>query len=139
MNNNIFNSKNTKLILAMAVVLSVIYWAQPYISDFTNSDKTTTPLPNLDPHATLPSVDQSQPTSAQNLPAGADPFKAHIEKNGLAGQTSSNAKSPASNANNATATASSTNSSSPGADPFKAFMDQQKKQSKDAGISPFGK
>jgi hypothetical protein len=28
---------------------------------------------------------------------------------------------------------------SSGSDPFKAFLEEQKKQTKDAGISPFGK
>ena len=39
MSNQSMKSSNAKLIVAMAVVLSMIYLAQPYISDMTNSEK----------------------------------------------------------------------------------------------------
>jgi hypothetical protein len=135
MSNQSMKSSNAKLILAMAVVLSMIYLAQPYISDMTSSEKTSAPTPNLAPHASPPSAEQSQSTSVQDLPAGTDPFKAHIEKNGLSGNTNLSTKS----ATSANTSAPSTNTASPGTDPFKGFLDQQKKQSKDAGVSPFGK
>jgi type III secretory pathway component EscR len=53
------------------------------------------------------------------------------------------ASNPASNlqsnvgSTNNSGNANSANQS--GADPFKAFLDKQKQQSKEAGVSPFGK
>jgi len=62
---------------------------------------------------------------------GADPFKAHLEKNGA---------SPAPLAKPSTATQSNSTSPHPaGADPFKAFLEQQKQLGKEVGVSPFGK
>jgi len=74
------------------------------------------------------------------LKPGADPFKAHIEKNGLAPNfspvQSSNSQNNAASASNSLNTNAANQA---GADPFKAFLEKQKQQSKDAGISPFGK
>ena len=79
------------------------------------------------------------PTEPARMP-GADPFKAHIEKNGLA---PSSATSPSMNAqNNAGSTNTTSNANAvnqAGTDPFKAFLEKQKQASKDAGVSPFGK
>ena len=86
---------------------------------------------------------ESKQTATPTVPAlmpGVDPFKAHIEKNGLAPSPSPN---PALNSPNKGArenNALRTNSANQtGADPFKAFLEKQKQESKDAGISPFGK
>jgi len=86
---------------------------------------------------------ESKQTATPTVPAlmpGVDPFKAHIEKNGLSPATVTNS---ASNSQNTSAgfinSPAGSTVTQPGADPFKAFLDKQKQQSKDAGVSPFGK
>ena len=83
---------------------------------------------------TIESTQTATPTVPASMP-GADPFKAHIEKNGLA-PSAGNAASPNAANNNA---ANNSVTHQAGADPFKAFLEKQKQDSKAAGISPFGK
>jgi len=136
MSNHTVLSKNTKLTLAMVVALAFIYAVQPYISEFIGSEKKTAPDQKSEPSATLPAPPQAEATSDQSLTPGADPFKAHIEKNGplenkaAASTTSKPSTNPM---------LPSGNTVSSGTDPFKAFLEEQKKPPKEAGISPFGK
>ena len=122
---NMKNSSNAKLALLMAAALFLVWLVQPTISERLGNVKNTGSVP---PTEVKLSPTESQQTQVPTVPAampGADPFKAHIEKNGLA-PSAGNAASP--NAANQGA-----------ADPFKAFLDKQKQDSKAAGISPFGK
>jgi hypothetical protein len=129
-------SKNTKLTLAMVVALACIYAVQPYISEFIGSEKKTSPEQKSEPNATLPAAPQTETTPVPSLIPGTDPFKAHIEKNSTSGNKSS-ASAPLKPSTLPTLPSGNTVSS--GSDPFKAFLDEQKKQSKEAGVSPFGK
>ena len=124
------NSGNAKLALLMAAALFLVWLVQPTISERLGNVKNTSSVP---PTEVKLSPTESTPTQVPTVPAampGADPFKAHIEKNGLA-PGAGNAASPNAVNNNAAHQA--------GADPFKAFLDKQKQDSKAAGISPFGK
>ena len=127
---NMKNSSNAKLALLMAAALFLVWLVQPTISERLGNVKNTGSVP---PTEVKLSPTESQQTQVPTVPAampGADPFKAHIEKNGLA-PGAGNAASPNAANNNAAHQA--------GADPFKAFLDKQKQDSKAAGISPFGK
>ena len=127
---NMKNSSNAKLALLMAAALFLVWLVQPTISERLGNDKNTGSVP---PTEVKLSPAESQQTQVPTVPAampGADPFKAHIEKNGLA-PGAGNAASPNAANNNAAHQA--------GADPFKAFLEKQKQDSKAAGISPFGK
>ena len=122
---NMKNSSNAKLALLMAAALFLVWLVQPTISERLGNVKNTGSVP---PTEVKLSPTESQQTQVPTVPAampGADPFKAHIEKNGLA-PGAGNAASP-----NAAHQA--------GADPFKAFLEKPKQDSKAAGISPFGK
>ena len=127
---NMKNSSNAKLALLMAAALFLVWLVQPTISERLGNVKNTGSVP---PTEVKLSPTESPQTQVPTVPAampGADPFKAHIEKNGLA---------PISN-NSASANAVSNNApQQAGADPFKAFLEKQKQDSKAAGISPFGK
>ena len=136
MSNQTVLSKNTKLTLAMVVALAFIYAVQPYISEFIGSEKKTVPEQKSEPNATLPAAPQTETTPVPSLVPSTDPFKAHIEKNGTSGNKAS-ASAPLKPSTNPTLPSGNTVSS--GTDPFKAFLDEQKKQSKEAGVSPFGK
>jgi hypothetical protein len=136
MSNQTVLSKNTKLTLAMVVALAFIYAVQPYISEFIGSEKKTVPEQKSEPNATLPAAPQIETTPVPSLVPSTDPFKAHIEKNGTSGNKAS-ASAPLKPSTNPTLPSGNTVSS--GTDPFKAFLDEQKKQSKEAGVSPFGK
>ena len=120
----------------MLAALAFIYVAQPYISEFRGSEKNKAPDQKSEPSANLPAPPQTQATSVQSLTPGADPFKAHIEKNRPLENKASASTTPNPNTN---PTLPSGNTVSSGSDPFKAFLEEQKKQTKDAGISPFGK
>jgi hypothetical protein len=127
---NMKNSSNAKLALLMAAALFLVWLVQPTISERLGNVKNTGSVP---PTEVKLSPTESQQTQVPTVPAampGADPFKAHIEKNGLA-PGAGNAASPNAANNNAAHQA--------GADPFKAFLEKQKQDSKAAGISPFGK
>ena len=129
------NSGNAKLALLMAAALFLVWLVQPTISERLGNDKNTGSVP---PTEVKLSPAESQQTQVPTVPAampGADPFKAHIEKNGLA-PGAGNAASPNAANNNA---ANNSVSHQAGADPFKAFLEKQKQDSKAAGISPFGK
>ena len=132
---NMKNSSNAKLALLMAAALFLVWLVQPTISERLGNDKNTGSVP---PTEVKLSPAESQQTQVPTVPAampGADPFKAHIEKNGLA-PGAGNAASPNAANNNA---ANNSVSHQAGADPFKAFLEKQKQDSKAAGISPFGK
>ena len=132
---NMKNSGNAKLALLMAAALFLIWLVQPTISERLGNVKNTGSVP---PTEVKLSPTESPPTQVPTVPAampGADPFKAHIEKNGLA-PGAGNAASP--NAANHNAANNSVTHQA-GADPFKAFLEKQKQDSKAAGISPFGK
>ena len=118
----------------MLAALAFIYVAQPYVSEFRGSEKNKAPDQKSEPSANLPAPPQTQATSVQSLTPGADPFKAHVEKN----RPLEN-KAAASTIPNTNPKLPSGNTVSSGSDPFKAFLEEQKKQTKDAGISPFGK
>ena len=136
MSNKHVISKNVKLTLVMLAALAFIYVAQPYISEFRGSEKNKAPDQKSEPSANLPAPPQTQATSVQSLTPGADPFKAHIEKNRPLENKAAASTTPNPNTN---PTLPSGNTVSSGSDPFKAFLEEQKKQTKDAGISPFGK
>ena len=136
MSNKQVLSTNTKLTLIMLAALAFIYVAQPYVSEFIGSEKNKAPDQKLEPSANLPAPPQTEATPVQSLTPGADPFKAHIEKNGTSGNKAS-ASTPLKPSANPTLPSGNTVSS--GTDPFKVFLDEQKKQSKEAGASPFGK
>ena len=132
---NMKNSSNAKLALLMAAALFLVWLVQPTISERLGNDKNTGSVP---PTEVKLSPAESQQTQVPTVPAampGADPFKAHIEKNGLA-PGAGNAASPNAANNNA---ANNSVAHQAGADPFKAFLEKQKQDSKAAGISPFGK
>ena len=119
------NSSNAKLALLMVAALFLVWLVQPTISERLGNVKNTGSVP---PTEVKLSPTESQQTQVPTVPAampGADPFKAHIEKNGLAPS--------AGNADNHNATHQA------GTDPFKAFLEKQKQDSKAAGVSPFGK
>jgi hypothetical protein len=119
------------LALIMVVALGLIWLLQPTFSGWLGETKTTPAAPQIEsnPNRTESKSNASPKASAPT--PGVDPFKAHIEKNGL---------SPVPLANPSASTPSSSTGVKPvGADPFKAFLEQQKQQNKDAGISPFGK
>ena len=129
------NSSNAKLALLMAAALFLVWLVQPTISERLGNVKNTG---SVRPTEVKLSPTESQQTQVPTVPAampGADPFKAHIEKNGLA-PGAGNAASPNAANNNA---ANNSVSHQAGADPFKAFLEKQKQDSKAAGISPFGK
>ena len=129
------NSSNAKLALLMAAALFLVWLVQPTISERLGNVKNTGSVP---PTEVKLSPTESQQTQVPTVPAampGADPFKAHIEKNGLA-PGAGNAASPHAANNNA---ANNSFTHQAGADPFKAFLEKQKQDSKAAGISPFGK
>ena len=129
------NSGNAKLALLMAAALFLVWLVQPTISERLGIVKNTGSVP---PTEVKLSPTESQQTQVPTVPAampGADPFKAHIEKNGLA-PGAGNAASPNAANNNA---ANNSVTHQAGADPFKAFLEKQKQDSKAAGISPFGK
>jgi hypothetical protein len=137
---NIKHSGNAKLALIMAIALFLIWLVQPTLSEWLGKDKNAAVLPTTEvTQTTIESTQTATPTVPASMP-GADPFKAHIEKNGLAPSPSPNpaVNSPNNGAreNNALRTNSANQT---GADPFKAFLEKQKQESKDAGISPFGK
>ena len=113
----------------------LVWLVQPTISELLGNVKNTGSVP---PTEVKLSPAESTPTQVPTIPAsmpGADPFKAHIEKNGLA-PGAGNAASPNAANNNA---ANNSVTHQAGADPFKAFLEKQKQDSKAAGISPFGK
>ena len=122
-------SHQIKLALVLMGVLLLIWIIQPYVSAFLGSDQNLNSnkgLYKIENQAERPLID----TPAYNtipLP-GVDPFKAHIEKNGFSNQTLEQ---------NSASTAIKPADS--GADPFKDFLEQQKRQSKEAGVSPFGR
>jgi hypothetical protein len=136
MSNKHLLSKNVKLTLVMLAALAFIYVAQPYVSEFRGSEKNKAPDQKSEPSANLPAPPQTQATSVQSLTPGADPFKAHIEKNRPLENKAAASTTPNPNTN---PTLPSGNTVSSGSDPFNAFLEEQKKQTKDAGISPFGK
>jgi hypothetical protein len=132
---NMKNSSNAKLALLMAAALFLVWLVQPTISERLGNVKNTGSVP---PTEVKLSPTESPQTQVPTVPAampGADPFKAHIEKNGLA-PGAGNAASPNAANNNA---ANNSFTHQAGADPFKAFLEKQKQDSKAAGISPFGK
>jgi hypothetical protein len=131
MSRSIKELSQTKLALIMVASLALIWLLQPTVSAWLDQDETgsTAPKVELIPNQT-PSTLNGSPTVPAFMP-GEDPFKAHIEKNGL---------SPTPLVKPLASTPSQSTSANPmGVDPFKAFLEQQKQQSKDAGVSPFGK
>mgnify|MGYP000011606525 CR=1 FL=1 len=137
---NIKHSGNAKLALIMAIALFLIWLVQPTLSEWLGKDKNAAvrPTPELS-QTTIESTQTATPTVPASMP-GADPFKAHIEKNGLAPAPVTNSASNSQNTSAGFMNSPAGNPvTQPGADPFKAFLDKQKQQSKDAGVSPFGK
>ena len=129
------NSSNAKLALLMAAALFLVWLVQPTISERLGNVKNTGSVPPTEVKLSPAESPQTQvPTVPASMP-GTDPFKAHIEKNGLA-PGAGNAASPNAANNNAT---NNSVTHQAGADPFKAFLEKQKQDSKAAGISPFGK
>jgi hypothetical protein len=137
---NIKHSGNAKLALIMAIALFLIWLVQPTLSEWLGKDKNAAVLPTPEvTQTTIESTQTATPTVPASMP-GADPFKAHIEKNGLAPSPSPNPAVTFPNNGARENNALRTNSANQtGADPFKAFLEKQKQESKDAGISPFGK
>jgi hypothetical protein len=120
-----------KLALIMVVALGLIWLLQPTFSSWLGETKNTPAARQIESN---PNLTESGSNASPTFPAlmpGVDPFKAHIEKNGLL---------PTPFANPSASTPSNSTSVKPtGTDPFKAFLEQQKQQNKDAGVSPFGK
>lgn len=137
---HIKNSGNVKLALIMAAALFLIWLVQPTISKWLGPGQNSEPIQKTEQNPNLTEPNQVSAPTVPVLMPGADPFKAHIEKNGLAPNLapvqSSNSQNNAASANNSLNTNAANQA---GADPFKAFLEKQKQQSKDAGISPFGK
>jgi hypothetical protein len=137
---HIKNSGNVKLALIMAAALFLIWLVQPTISKWLGPGQNSEPIQKTEQNPNLTEPNQVATPTVPVLMPGADPFKAHIEKNGLAPNLapvqSSNSQNNAASANNSLNTNAANQA---GADPFKAFLEKQKQQSKDAGISPFGK
>jgi hypothetical protein len=137
---HIKNSGNVKLALIMVAALLIIWLVQPTLSEWIGKDKNATLLPKSEAIQNQPDLTQTATPTVPALAPGVDPFKAHIEKNGLASTPVTN---PAPNSQNTAAGFMNSTVGNPAAqpvaDPFKAFLDKQKQQSKDAGISPFGK
>ena len=137
---HIKNSGNVKLALIMAAELFLIWLVQPTISKWLGPGQNSEPIQKTEQNPNLTEPNQVATPTVPVLMPGADPFKAHIEKNGLAPNLapvqSSNSQNNAASANNSLNTNAANQA---GADPFKAFLEKQKQQSKDAGISPFGK
>ena len=136
MSNKHVLSKNVILTLVMLAALAFIYVAQPYVSEFRGSEKNKAPDQKSAPSANLLDPPQTQATSVKSLTPGADPFKAHVEKNRPLENETAASTTPNPNTH---PTLPPGNTVSSGSDPFKAFLEEQKKQTKDAGISPFGK
>ena len=138
--NKVKNSGNAKLALFMVAALFLIWLVQPRLSQWTGPDQNAAPLPKADVNQNQAESKQTATPTVPALMPGVDPFKAHIEKNGLSPATVTNS---ASNSQNTSAgfmnSPAGSTVTQPGADPFKAFLDKQKQQSKDAGVSPFGK
>ena len=138
--NKLKNSGNAKLALFMVAALFLIWLVQPRLSQWTGPDQNAAALPKADVNQKQAESKQTATPTVPALMPGVDPFKAHIEKNGLAPSPSPNPalNSPNNGAreNNALRTNSANQT---GSDPFKAFLEKQKQESKDAGISPFGK
>lgn len=130
---NLKNDGNAKLALIMVAALFLVWLVQPTISERFGKDNHAASVPQAQDKLAPTESTHAPMTTVPTVPAlitGSDPFKAHIEKNGLA---------PSSN-NSASANAVSNNApQQAGADPFKAFLEKQKQDSKAAGISPFGK
>ena len=137
---NIKNSGNAKLALIMATALFLIWLVQPTISEWLGQGQNSVPIQKTEQNSNPTEPHQAATPTVPALMPGADPFKAHIEKNGLATNLApaqlSNSQNNAASANNSLNT-NATNQA--GTDPFKAFLEKQKQQSKDAGISPFGR
>ena len=94
------NSSNAKLALLMAAALFLVWLVQPTISERLGNVKNTG---SVSPTEVKLSPTESPQTQVPTVPAampGADPFKAHIEKNGLA-PGAGNAASPNAANNNA--------------------------------------
>ena len=121
---NIISSDKAKLALTMAGALFLIWLVQPTVTEWLGKDKSADAVSPKEVNLNSPEVSQTPTPTAPSAVPGADPFKAHIEKNGLA----SIPVAPNTTAVNAA-----------GADPFKAFLEKQKQASKDAAVSPFGK
>ena len=137
---HIKNSGNAQLALIMVAALFLIWLVQPTISKWLGPGQNSEPIQKTEQNPNLTEPNQVATPTVPVLMPGADPFKAHIEKNGLAPNLapvqSSNSQNNAASANNSLNTNAANQA---GADPFKAFLEKQKQQSKDAGISPFGK
>jgi hypothetical protein len=141
---HIKNSGNAKLALIMAAVLFLIWLVQPTVSEWLGQGQNSESIQKTQQNPSPLEPNQAATPTVPALMPGADPFKAHIEKNGLAPNLAPNL-APVHSSNSQKNTASTNHSLSTnatnqaGVDPFKAFLEKQKQQSKDAGISPFGK
>ena len=131
MSRNTKQSSQIKLALVMVAALALIWLVQPTVSEWLGREKNVPVVPKPPLNSSLPeSMPNVSPTAPALMP-GVDPFKAHLEKQGMSPTALANpSRSPSSNV-------ASTNSL--GADPFKAFLEKQKQQDKDAGVSPFRK
>jgi hypothetical protein len=137
---HIKNSGNAQLALVMVAALFLIWLVQPTVSEWLGQGQNSEPIQKTEQNPNPAESNQAATPTVPALMPGADPFKAHIEKNGfapnLAPVQSSNSQNNAASANNSLNTNAANQA---GADPFKAFLEKQKQQLKDAGISPFGK
>jgi hydrogenase/urease accessory protein HupE len=129
-------------ILWSGLVAGGFWLVQSALSEWPAQGKNSEPMQKSErsqnpAEANQTTTQNATPTVPALMP-GADPFKAHIEKNGLALNHVPNAAPPVTPPSSPTA-APSQAANQAGADPFKAFLEKQKQQSKDAGISPFGK
>jgi len=120
----IVNLPSAKLTLVMTIILILVWFVQPYISDLMGPEGASNKLKgNTNLNQQHPG--SSGTTDANPVPLGTDPFKAFIEKKGT-GQKPVEVN----------ASTDQKNITSPAADPFKAFLERQQKE---ATVSPFGK
>jgi hypothetical protein len=128
MSRNTKQFSQSKRALIMVAALALIWLLQPTLSEWLGKEKNPPGVPTIELNPNLPESTLNPSPTVPALMPGVDPFKAHLEKNGASPASLANSsRSPQSNSTSA-------NSLTP--DPFKAFLEQQKK---DAGVSPFGK
>lgn len=118
----------SKLALIMVAALALVWLLQPTLSEWLANEKNGPSAPKIELNPSQAESTLNGSPTVPSLMPGVDPFKAHVEKNGV---------SPMPLAKPSTGTQSNSPSSQPaGADPFKTFLEQQ---NKDVGVSPFGK
>ena len=81
---HIKNSSNAKLALIMAAALFLIWLVQPTVSEWLDQGQNSVPIQKTEQNPNPTDPNQAATPTVPALMPGADPFKSHIEKNGLA-------------------------------------------------------